>query len=180
MKRPGVPTVIGLVLTGCLLAGILLPGSPLVFFAVKRAIAFKFSGVRQITPEALVVWMRNPGDRRPPLLIDARSEAEYRISHIEGAVRIDPVQPDLEPVAAVGHRTPVVVYCATGIRASALAEALRQERFDEVANLEGGIFEWANEGRPLVDERGPVSYVHPYDDWWGRLLKPQYRAPMGR
>jgi len=179
LKRPGVPTVVSLLLLAAVLAGVLMPGSPLVFFGLKRAIAFKFPGVRQVSPGELVAWMADPGDRRPPLLIDARSEAEYRVSHIEGAVRIDPVQPDLQPVAAVGHRTPVVVYSATGVRATALAEALRKERFDEVADLEGGIFEWANEGRPLVNDRGPVSVVHPRDDWWGRLLKPQYRAPVG-
>ena len=37
-------------------------------------------------------------------------------------------------------------------------------------NLEGGIFDWHNDGRPLTDANGKTPYVHPYDDKWGQLL----------
>ena len=49
----------------------------------------------------------------------------------------------------------------------------------EVFNLEGAIFDWANEGRPLVGaEQQPVSAVHPFN-WLGRLmLRREVCAPV--
>ncbi len=39
----------------------------------------------------------------------------------------------------------------------------------KVVNLDGSIFEWANEGRPLDgDEAGGV---HPYNRVWGQALR---------
>lgn len=41
----------------------------------------------------------------------------------------------------------------------------------EVYNLEGSIFKWANEGRPIVDPEGaPADGVHPYSRAWGWAL----------
>ncbi len=43
-------------------------------------------------------------------------------------------------------------------------------------NLKGSIFQWANEGRPVVRDGEPVREVHPYDAVWGRLLDRDLRA----
>ena len=40
------------------------------------------------------------------------------------------------------------------------------------------IFEWANEGRPVVRDGREVEAVHPYDAVWGRLLAPERRADL--
>ena len=37
-------------------------------------------------------------------------------------------------------------------------------------NLEGSIFRWAGEGRPVYRDGVRVEQVHPYDDRWGALL----------
>ena len=50
--------------------------------------------------------------------------------------------------------------------------------FTRVYNLEGSIFKWANEHRPLVDRSGPASVVHPYNRIWGRLLDDDVRADL--
>jgi hypothetical protein len=59
-----------------------------------------------------------------------------------------------------------------------MAERLQKAGFTRVRNLEGSIFEWANEGRPLVREGKKVTTVHPYDTTWGRLLRDDVRAPL--
>jgi hypothetical protein len=46
-----------------------------------------------------------------------------------------------------------------------------------VRNLDGSIFAWANEGRPLERNGQPAQLVHPYDALWGKLLDPARRAP---
>ena len=41
----------------------------------------------------------------------------------------------------------------------------------EVYNLEGGVFQWACEGRGMVNSTGEkVTTVHPYSMLWGKLL----------
>ena len=68
----------------------------------------------------------------------------------------------------------VVFYCSVGVRSSALAESVKADLLaagtKEVVNLEGGIFGWHNQSRPLVDKSGPTTFVHPYNAYWGRLL----------
>ena len=65
-----------------------------------------------------------------------------------------------------------------GLRSTALGVALQQAGYSGIFNLEGGIFRWANEGRPLVKADGPATVVHPYSHWTGYLLKKRYRADV--
>ena len=58
------------------------------------------------------------------------------------------------------------------------AARLREAGFAHVENLRGSIFEWANEGRPVVRDGREVEAVHPYDAVWGRLLAPERRADL--
>ena len=44
---------------------------------------------------------------------------------------------------------------------------------DNVFNLQGSIFQWANEGRLLMANDRAVHAVHPYNERWGVLLNPQ-------
>jgi hypothetical protein len=43
-------------------------------------------------------------------------------------------------------------------------------------NLEGSIFQWANECRPVYRDAAEVQQVHPYDGIWGKLLDKDLRA----
>ena len=40
----------------------------------------------------------------------------------------------------------------------------------DVRNLEGGIFAWANAGRPMQRDGQPTRFAHPSDEKWGALL----------
>ena len=45
-----------------------------------------------------------------------------------------------------------------------------------IHNLEGSLFKWANESRPMVDRMDqPTIFAHPYSAVWGKLLKPELR-----
>jgi rhodanese-related sulfurtransferase len=109
---------------------------------------------------------------RPPTLLDARQPAEFEASHLRGARRIDPDAPEL-----TGFREGelVVVYCSVGWRSGDVAAALRRRHID-ARNLRGGIFGWANEGRPVEGAHAPR--VHPFDDVWGALLVRDRRLPI--
>ena len=142
----------------------------------EEEIRAKFPGVKQLSPEDLAMWLAD-GKRAKPVLLDVRAEEEWRVSHLSGAKNSPPGTKPEDALAGVAKDAPVVVYCSVGYRSSAYAEKLQKAGWTNVVNLEGSIFQWANEGRPVVDEKGPVSKVHPYDAKWGELLKPELRAP---
>lgn len=181
MQKPKVPrkrltkrTIFLLGLLAVLLGGLVWDGCPLGSLLLRQAIHLKFRGVRQVSPAELVVWMKDP-NRPPPLLIDARPEAQFLVSHIEGAVRIDPGQPDLTPLEHVPRDQPVLAYDAAGAVGSAMVVGLTQAGFERVSNLDGGLFRWVNEGRPIVSDAGPAAKVHPVSWGWSRLLKARFR-----
>lgn len=141
----------------------------------KGAVRARFPNVPQIQTAELGDWLAAT-NRIPPLLLDVRTPAEFRQSHLPGAQRVDPgAQPATVQALIPSHR-PVVVYCSVGWRSSELAERLRMSGLTNVMNLEGSIFAWANEHRPLEADGHPVTKVHPYNATFGRLLHPDRRA----
>lgn len=111
-----------------------------------------------------------------PVLLDARTAPEFAVSHLPTARRIDPNTPDWQMLIKIPKDALVVVYCSIGYRSAQIAEQLQQQGFSNVFNLEGSIFQWANEGRSLVQNDQPTQCVHPYNEQWGKLLDPRYRA----
>ncbi|NEQ28665.1 MAG: rhodanese-like domain-containing protein, partial [Microcoleus sp. SIO2G3] len=71
---------------------------------------------------------------------------------------------------------PIVAYCSVGWRSSRVVDRLQQASYTNAFNLEGSIFQWANEGRPVFQNGERVQQVHPYSRLWGQLLKPNLRA----
>jgi rhodanese-related sulfurtransferase len=138
---------------------------------MKSAVRSRFPQVPQLQTAELADWLANP-HREPPLLLDVRTEPEFKVSHLPGAVRVDPSAKgtQLRPLLEL-HR-PIVVYCSVGYRSSDLATRLRSAGQTNVSNLEGSIFAWANEDRPLVTgSNQPVRVVHPYNQTFGKLLR---------
>ena len=78
----------------------------------------------------------------------------------------------------------VVCYCSVGYRSSDIAKKLyhsaKQAGFSlDVHNMEGGVFQWAIEGREIVDNNGEkASVVHPYNTVFGKLLPWKLRASL--
>ena len=137
---------------------------------MKAVVRSRFPNVPQLQPAELAAWLADT-NRVKPILIDVRTEPEYRISHLPGAIRIAPAAhgKELEPYASQSR--PLVVYCSVGYRSSELATRLRKAGQTNVLNLEGSIFAWANENRPMVSEVDkPAQVVHPYNQTFGKLL----------
>jgi rhodanese-related sulfurtransferase len=140
---------------------------------LRPLISLQFPSVEWLERSTLAEWLeRDPTS--VPLLLDTRSPEEFAVSRLPGAVRVDPDHPDLDALELEVAR-PVVLYCSVGYRSAAIAAELEARGIDEVYNLRGGIFAWANEGRTVVRNEEPVRVVHPYDALWGRLLHPDLR-----
>lgn len=108
------------------------------------------------------------------VLLDVRKPEEYAVSHLPGAVRVDPgAAPSLPP--GIDSDASVVAYCSIGWRSSKWVEGLRDQGVDAM-NLEGSIFQWAAEDRPLRRAEEVVDVVHPYSRMWGWLVESEDRA----
>ncbi|MGH9460756.1 MAG: rhodanese-like domain-containing protein [Vicinamibacteria bacterium] len=142
---------------------------------LKKLVRERFPEVRHLRVAELDAWLADP-NRPQPQIIDVRNPDEFSLSHLPGARRVDPDgdAPALHSLVAANR--PVVLYCAMGFRSSNFARRLMKAGMRDVFSLEGAIFQWANEGRRLVDENGPVAKVHPYSDRWAVLLKPGVRG----
>ena len=172
---------------GWIVGGIVVVLLLLVVFLVvwnRRAIAFaviervterKFPTIQPLDADDLARW-RADSTRAQPVLLDARSGAEFTVSHLRGATRVDPREPGLKAIAAFPRDTPVVVYSRVGYRSARVALWLQHHGFRTVFDLTDGIFGWGNDARPMEAGGGAVMQVHPYSTTWGRLLRPEVRA----
>jgi rhodanese-related sulfurtransferase len=136
-----------------------------IFNLLKRLIRLKFPSVQPVTTVELTEWLESA--KVPDLIIlDARSEAEYAVSHLQGAKCLEEITFD-----AIAPVPKIVVYCSIGYRSAKVVQQLQQAQFSNVFNLEGGIFQWANEQRPVFKDGQSTQLVHPYNGAWGLLLK---------
>ncbi|XP_064392167.1 uncharacterized protein LOC135339816 isoform X2 [Halichondria panicea] len=141
-------------------------------------ISKKFPTIRNITCEQLNNWIED--ESKKLVCLDTRPMEEYDVSHISGAIQVDPEsEQSLEDLGITGDST-VVCYCSVGYRSSNVAKTLFSKHKQstgssdetlDVYNLEGGLFQWANERRGIVNNSGDkVATVHPYSLFWGKLL----------
>lgn len=84
----------------------------LAFSIIKRLISQKFESVTWLTTNELAQWLADP-IKPQPLILDARSEVEYALSHLKQAKRIDPYHPNLDALCELKDK-PIVVYCSVG------------------------------------------------------------------
>ena len=141
---------------------------------VEARIQEAFPDVPAIDTAALSELMQDP--TRPLVLLDVREPDEFAVSHLRGAVRVRSPDHAAELLRGVGERATVVAYCSVGYRSARLAAELRERGLADVHNLDGSIFRWANEDRPLFRGHTPVRHVHPFDETWGVLLQADRRA----
>lgn len=105
------------------------------------------------------------------LLLDARERREFEVSHIAGARFVGYNDFDLQRLAGIDKNRKIIVYCSVGYRSEQIANKLIQAGYRDVSNLYGGIFEWVNEGYPVVNATGePTMDIHAYNKVWSVWL----------
>ena len=109
------------------------------------------------------------------ILLDAREEKEYEVSHLENAICVGYDKFKLKETIA---RLPddkdakIVEYCSLGIRSETVAHKLIEAGYTNVYNLYGGIFEWKNADFQVVDTLGKsTEKVHTFNKDWSKWLK---------
>lgn len=154
-------------------------GQDLGWSAVDRMIARSHPDARHLSTDSLAALLAD-STRARPILLDTRPPAEYRVSHLQGARRIDPDATAFPMLEGVPKDTLIVAYCSVGYRSSGIVERLQAAGFTNAYNLDGSIFRWANEGRPVYRNGQRAEHVHPFDAVWGRLLDDDLHATTPR
>lgn len=139
---------------------------------LKREIRARFPEVPQMNVAQLQAALAVPPG---VVLLDVRDQAEFEVSHLQGAHWAPDTKAARQWIRTGPKGAKVVLYCSVGWRSSALARELIRAGEGQVLNLEGSIFEWANQGLPVVRGDTPVRQVHPYNARWGQLLRPELR-----
>ncbi|NQT93279.1 MAG: rhodanese-like domain-containing protein [Lentisphaerae bacterium] len=130
----------------------------------------QFPSVRNISTRQLA-RMLNARRKKTVVLLDVRQPEEFAVSHLRGARRAVTGKEALAVLSDVAKETRIVAYCSVGYRSAQLAQTLHAAGYTNIVNLQGSIFKWANEGRPVYRGNTKVKTVHPYDLVWGQLLK---------
>lgn len=105
------------------------------------------------------------------VLLDIRTQAEYEVSHLAGAIFINYATFSSNQLKNTPLHTPIIVYCAVGVRSEKAGEKLLSAGYKNVRNLYGGIFKWKNRGYPVVGKSNlPTDSVHTYNRYWSVWL----------
>ncbi|WP_369820042.1 rhodanese-like domain-containing protein [Synechococcus sp. 1G10] len=133
-----------------------------MWFWLKQWIRLRYPSALCIRSDDLqrTLAIQRPGDW---LIPDVRTAAEFNVSCLPGAVQqADGGEiPALGPLGEASLEHPIVVCCSVGLRSAAVVDQLRQRGFRRAVNLEGGLFEWVNQGHQLVHGGRPTMRVHP-------------------
>jgi len=101
--------------------------------------------IREVTVDEVKAMA---GDRaNPPLLIDVRETDEYEQGYIPGAIHIPRGYLEMRiEEKAPDRATPIVLYCAGGVRSAFAAETLQQLGYTNVSSMAGGFGRWKEAG----------------------------------
>ena len=105
------------------------------------------------------------------IILDAREEKEYEVSHLPKSHYIGFDNFDSKSVSLIQKTDTIYIYCSIGYRSEKIGERIQEMGFNNVFNLYGGIFNWANSGYKLVDKNNKeTKEVHGYNKEWSKLL----------
>jgi molybdopterin/thiamine biosynthesis adenylyltransferase/rhodanese-related sulfurtransferase len=108
-------------------------------------------------------------------LVDVREDAEWEEGHIPGADHVAKSYLEQQIEACVPDRTtPVVLYCAAGVRSLFAGQTLRAMGYRDVASMSGGFEQWKSLGLPWT---GPALLSNDQKRRYSRhLLIPEVGA----
>ncbi|MGM0477836.1 MAG: rhodanese-like domain-containing protein [Bacteroidota bacterium] len=126
-----------------------------------------------IPPDSVEEWVRQDAAF---YILDTRERPEYATSHLPQSIHVGYDQLQWEVIDTMDRDKPVVVYCSIGVRSQNVAKKMKEKGFENVKNLYGGAFLWADQFRPLEDSLGKqTDNIHGYNRFWGRWIE---KAPV--
>lgn len=100
-------------------------------------------------------------------VFDVRTAGEFNTGHLPHALQADYTKKEefKDRVQYLDKKKTVYIYCLSGGRSSAAAKWMRENGFNDVVELEGGINAWKQAGKPLdgVADKQPELPVADYE-----------------
>ncbi len=116
-----------------------------------QLVALARSQIVETTPQALSQRLRNGAS---PLVVDIREREEYEQGHVPGALFIPRGFLELRiEQHAYDPATPIVLYCAGGVRSALAARNLQEMGYTHVESLIGGFGGWKSAGLAVTVPR---------------------------
>src|SRR5215813_2930292 len=85
------------------------------------------------------------------VLLDVREKEEWDEGHLPGAIFLPRGFLEVKVEKTVTDKdTPIIVYCAGGVRSALAAKSLQDLGYQNVVSMAGGYGEWKNNGLPFV------------------------------
>jgi len=104
-----------------------------------------------ILPEMSVEELKQHMDRGDDIFVlDVREPAEYQIANI--GAQLIPLNDLPRRVGELDPEKHTVVHCRSGKRSAQAVEFLRQNGFEKVQNLAGGILAWVDKIDPKMQK----------------------------
>jgi len=97
----------------------------------------------QITAVELSEWLKD-AERPDPLLVDVREPDEFAAYRIEGSTLI-PMRAIPARLHELDRKSDVVMICRSGARSYHAGMFLKQNGFERVYNLAGGVIAWSQD-----------------------------------
>ncbi len=104
--------------------------------------------MEQISATELNAWL-NDAARAAPLLLDVREPEEFAAQRIDGA-QLVPLRSLPARLHELDRRAEIVMICRSGARSFHAGLFLRQNGFERVYNLAGGVLAWARDVEPAA------------------------------
>lgn len=101
-----------------------------------------YAGIYEVSPQWVVCSMENIQ------LVDVRELDEVTMQRVEGAIVI-PLAELKDKYQTLDKSTPVVALCRSGKRSALAVNMLKQNGFEKVANVKGGLLNWEFAGLPI-------------------------------
>ena len=107
--------------------------------------------IPEVSAQQVNELLKNNG--KSPVLLDVRESDEWRQGHLEGALPLPRGFLEIKVESAVPNKeTPIIAYCAGGVRSLLAAKAMKEMGYQNVSSMAGGYTAWKNGGFKWVQD----------------------------
>lgn len=104
-------------------------------------------------------------------ILDVRTAGEFNTGHIKNTLQADWTQKEqfLDRIQYMDKVNPVYIYCLSGGRSAAAAEWMRNNGFNNVVELIGGINAWKNASKQVEGKSDQTQIT--IEQYWASIPK---------
>jgi sulfur-carrier protein adenylyltransferase/sulfurtransferase len=107
--------------------------------------------IPEVSAQQVNELLKNNG--KSPVLLDVRESDEWRQGHLEGALPLPRGFLEIKVENVIPNKaTPVIAYCAGGVRSLLAAKAMKEMGYQNVSSMAGGYAAWKNGGFKWVQD----------------------------